>query len=111
VSSACEDSRFARLYCELRHGDNDRRFHGFSFSQRSGSLLFEESDASPPKPLADPKSAGEIFWSWNSLAKKAKAVLLDDGISSEIPAEDEIESAASHEPRSLQVCLSHDLYK
>jgi hypothetical protein len=79
--------------------------------QRSGSLLFEESDASPPKPLADPKSAGDKFWSWNSFAKKAKAVLLDDGISSEIPAEDEIKSAASHEPRSLEVCLSHDLYK
>ncbi len=91
--------------------DRDRRFHGFSFSQRSGSLLFEESDASPPKPLADPKSAGDKFWSWNSIAKKAKAVLLDDGISTEIPAEDEIKSAASHEPRSLQVCLSHDLYK
>jgi len=70
--------------------------------ERSGSLLFEESDASPPKPPADPKSAGDKFWSWNSFAKKAKAVLLDDGISSEIPAEDEIKSAASHEPRSLQ---------
>ncbi|CAK9207775.1 unnamed protein product [Sphagnum troendelagicum] len=70
--------------------------------ERSGSLLFEESDASPPKPPADPKSAGDKFWSWNSFAKKAKAVLLDDGISSEMPAEDEIKSAASHEPRSLQ---------
>ncbi|KAH8937369.1 hypothetical protein BDL97_16G024900 [Sphagnum fallax] len=70
--------------------------------ERSGSLLFEESDASPPKPPADPKSAGDKFWSWNSFAKKAKAVLLDDGISSEIPAEDEIKSAASQEPRSLQ---------
>jgi len=62
--------------------------------ERSGSGF---ASSPPTKPLADPKlAAGDKFWSWNSLAKKAKAVLLDDGICSRVP---EAEKATT-EPRS-----------
>ncbi len=67
--------------------------------QRSGSGF---ASSPPTKPLADPKlAAGDKFWSWNSLAKKAKAVLLDDGICSRVPEAEK----ATPEPRSQVYCL------
>ncbi len=67
--------------------------------QRSGSGF---ASSPPTKSLADPKLvAGDKFWSWNSLAKKAKAVLLDDGICSRVPEAEK----ATPEPRSQVYCL------